>query len=99
MDWRRQSIACFTIKAGQPRPSGDGADVWVIVMGSIRTAATLLLSGLLPSPLRGLVAKIRQEVVLHAGPALEYTEWIYLENALGVGTSDWCNIALESKQT
>lgn len=63
------------------------------------TSATLLPSGLLPSPLRGLVAKIRQEVELRAGPALEYTERIYLENTLGVGTSDWCNIAQESKQT
>lgn len=99
LDRRRQSVACFSVKAGQPRPSGDGAGVWATVVGSMGTVATLLPSGLLPSPLRGLVAKIRQEVELRAGSALEYTERIYLENTLGVGTSDWCNIALESKQT
>lgn len=63
------------------------------------TAATLLPSGLLPSPLWGLEAKVRQEVELRAGPALEYTERIYLEDTLEVGTSDWRNIALECKQT
>lgn len=45
-----------------------------MVVGSKGTAATLLPSGFLPSPLWGLVAKIRQVVELRAGPALEYAE-------------------------